>query len=151
MNLNLSELLWNVASIVAAIASAWLWNKAARLPLPPSTSNSWEGKPRGPFPSLPLWPCRISLPRCKRAMILHELPTPRTTLRARYVRVLVWCKACRHRRDADLQALIDAGRGDVPLIKLRFRCSNCGSRLTRLGGERRRTRPMESLPVRCLQ
>ena len=23
-----------------------------------------------------------------------------------------------------------AGRGDVPLIKLRFRCSNCGSRLT---------------------
>ena len=43
----------------------------------------------------------------------HELPTLRTTLRARYVRVLVWCKACRHQRDADLQALIDAGRGDV--------------------------------------
>ena len=38
----------------------------------------------------------------------HELPTPRTTLRARYVRVLVWCKACRHRRDADLQALINS-------------------------------------------
>jgi len=55
---------------------------------------------------------------------------PRTTLHARYVRVLVWCKACRHRRDADLQALIDAGRGDVPLIYLRFRCSNCGSSLT---------------------
>jgi hypothetical protein len=48
----------------------------------------------------------------------HELPTPRTTLRTGYVRVLVWCKACRHRRDADLQALIDAGRGDVPLIHL---------------------------------
>ena len=60
----------------------------------------------------------------------HELPTPRTTLRARYVRVLVWCKSCRHRRDADLQALVDAGRGDVPLIHLRFRCSNCGSGLT---------------------
>jgi hypothetical protein len=42
------------------------------------------------------------------------LPTPRTTLSDRYVRVLVWCKACHHRRDADLQALIDAGRGDVP-------------------------------------
>ena len=27
----------------------------------------------------------------------------------------------------DLQA---PGRGDVPLIKLRFRCSNCGNRLT---------------------
>ena len=57
----------------------------------------------------------------------HELPTPRTTLRSRYVRVLVWCKSCRHRRDADLQALVDAGRGDVPLIHLRFRCSNCRS------------------------
>jgi len=34
----------------------------------------------------------------------HELPTPRTTLRARYVRVLVWCKSCRHRRDADVEA-----------------------------------------------
>ena len=60
----------------------------------------------------------------------HELPTPRTTLRARYVRVLVWCKACRHQRDADLQGLVDAGRGDVPLVELRFRCSNCGSGLT---------------------
>ena len=29
-----------------------------------------------------------------------------------------------------LQALMDSGRGDVPLIKLRFRCSNCGNRLT---------------------
>ena len=46
----------------------------------------------------------------------HELRTPRTTLRARYVRVLGWCKSCRRRRDADLQALVDAGRGDVPLI-----------------------------------
>jgi hypothetical protein len=44
------------------------------------------------------------------------------------VRVLVWCKACRHEADADLQALVDAGRGDVPLSQLRFR-ANCGSRL----------------------
>ena len=29
--------------------------------------------------------------------------------------------------EADLQALIDQGKGDVPLTKLRFRCSNCGS------------------------
>jgi hypothetical protein len=35
----------------------------------------------------------------------HELPTPRTTLAAQYVRVLVFCRSCRHRRDADLQAL----------------------------------------------
>ena len=60
----------------------------------------------------------------------HELPTPRTTPRTGYVRVLVWCKSCRHRRDADLRALVDAGRGDVPLVELRFRCSNCASTLT---------------------
>ena len=58
------------------------------------------------------------------------LPTPRSTLRARYVRVLVWCKACHHQADADLQTIGDASHGDVPLIKLRFRCANCGSRLT---------------------
>jgi hypothetical protein len=58
------------------------------------------------------------------------LPTSRSTLRARYGRVLVWCKACRRQADADLQAIVDAGRGDVPLVELRFRCANCGSRLT---------------------
>jgi hypothetical protein len=57
----------------------------------------------------------------------HELPTPRTTLAARYVRVVLTCWSCRHQRDADLQALVDAGRGDVPLIHLRWRCSQCGS------------------------
>ncbi len=40
-----------------------------------------------------------------------ELPTPRSMARTSY-RVHVWCKACRHARDADLGAL------------------NCGSRLT---------------------
>jgi len=58
------------------------------------------------------------------------LPTPRSTLRSRYTCVLVWCKSCRHQREADLQRLVDTGKGDVPLIKLRFRCSNCGGRLT---------------------
>jgi hypothetical protein len=53
----------------------------------------------------------------------EDLPTPRSTLRSRYARVLVWCKACRRQREADLQALVGAGHGDVPLIKLRFRCS----------------------------
>jgi len=55
------------------------------------------------------------------------LPTPRTTLAARYVRVVLTCCSCRHQRDADLQALVDAGRGDVPLIHLRWRCSRCRS------------------------
>jgi hypothetical protein len=39
--------------------------------------------------------------------------------------VAVRCSACRHRANADLQALIDSGRGDAPLIRLRYRCSNC--------------------------
>jgi hypothetical protein len=34
------------------------------------------------------------------------------------------------RADADLQRRVDEGRGDVPLRGLRFRCSNCASRLT---------------------
>jgi hypothetical protein len=43
-----------------------------------------------------------------------DLPTPRSTLRAHYVQVLVWCKGgCQHQAVADLQALVDAGKGDV--------------------------------------
>jgi hypothetical protein len=39
-----------------------------------------------------------------------------------------WCRACQQQRDADLQALIDAGRGDVPLRSLRWKCTRCGHR-----------------------
>jgi hypothetical protein len=53
-----------------------------------------------------------------------DLPPPRSMLRTGY-RVLVWCNACRHRDYSDLQRLIDEGRGDTPLIRLRYRCSNC--------------------------
>jgi hypothetical protein len=61
----------------------------------------------------------------------HDLPTPRTTLRARYAELLVWCQGgCRHQAPVNLQALIEAGKGDVPLIHLRFRCSGCGSSRT---------------------
>jgi hypothetical protein len=56
----------------------------------------------------------------------HELPTPRSTLQARYVAVLLTCRSCL--RNANLEALVD-GRGDMPLIELRWRCSNCRSRL----------------------
>ena len=45
-------------------------------------------------------------------------------------RVHVWCKSCRHAKDADLPALIADGRGDVPLVQMRWRYGNCGSRLT---------------------
>ena len=40
---------------------------------------------------------------------MNGLPTAQTTLRARYVSLLVWCKGgCQHQAEADLQALIDA-------------------------------------------
>jgi hypothetical protein len=53
------------------------------------------------------------------------LPTACTTLRAGYVRVLVLCNSCRHQADAELWAIVDAGRSNVALTELRFRCSRC--------------------------
>ena len=55
--------------------------------------------------------------------------TARTTLQTRYVRLLLTCRSCRRGRDADIQALVDGGRGDVPVVQLRWRCQHCGSRL----------------------
>ena len=76
---------------------------------------------------------RFLQPPSKREMAARgaadaDLPTPRSTLQSGYVRVLLTCKACHHQREADLQGLIDAGRGDVPLIELRWRCVRCGHR-----------------------
>ena len=59
-----------------------------------------------------------------------DLPTLLSTLSARYVSVHVWCKACRHSAGADLDALIRDKRGDGPLVRLRFRCSNCRCGMT---------------------
>jgi hypothetical protein len=59
-----------------------------------------------------------------------DLPTARTHLQAGWLVVLVWRKACFHPAPADLQAIIDRGRGDVPLKDLKFRCTKCGSSLT---------------------
>ena len=52
---------------------------------------------------------------------------PRTTLCTAYLRLLVFCNSCRHQADADLQAIVESGRGDVPLTELQFRCSRCGT------------------------
>jgi hypothetical protein len=67
--------------------------------------------------------------------MLDDLPTPSTTLAARYVRVLLTCRSCQQQRDADLQALIDSGRGDVPLRSLRWKCARCGHRDIDHGGD----------------
>ena len=55
------------------------------------------------------------------------IPTARTARRTGYERVLVICNSCRHQAEADLQAIVESGRGDVPLIELQFRCSQCGT------------------------
>ena len=55
------------------------------------------------------------------------LPTARTTLCTGYLRLLVFCNSCRHQAEADLQAIVESGRGDVPLTELQFRCSQCGT------------------------
>jgi hypothetical protein len=51
----------------------------------------------------------------------HELPTPRSISRTTGYRVHIWCKSCRHAKDADVAELIAAGRGDVPLVKMKWR------------------------------
>jgi hypothetical protein len=55
----------------------------------------------------------------------HGLPTARTTLRIRYVRVLVICNSCRHQSERRLRAIV--ARDDLALAKLRLRCSQCGT------------------------
>jgi hypothetical protein len=57
-----------------------------------------------------------------------DLPTARDH-KGKY-RLVVWCRACRLQRELSFKSLVDDGRGDSPVINLRFRCTNCGSRLT---------------------
>ena len=45
-------------------------------------------------------------------------------------RLVVWCRACRFQRELSFRSLVNDGRGDIPIINLRFRCTNCGSRMT---------------------
>jgi hypothetical protein len=52
--------------------------------------------------------------------LTDELPTARSTLAARYVRVMVFCKSCWHRANVS--------RDDVPLTQLPFRCARCGKK-----------------------
>jgi hypothetical protein len=58
----------------------------------------------------------------------NKLPTARSMIKQEF-RAAFWCKACHHAL-ADLQAIVDAGRGDVPLKDLKFRRAKCGRRLT---------------------
>jgi hypothetical protein len=46
-----------------------------------------------------------------------------------YLILHAWRNGCKHAGAADLQAIIDAGRGDEPLKDVKFRCTKCGSRL----------------------
>jgi hypothetical protein len=52
------------------------------------------------------------------------LPTPRTSLAA-HLSVNAYCAHCSNCTPLDLAELIRAGRGDVPLLELRLRCTRC--------------------------
>jgi hypothetical protein len=58
-----------------------------------------------------------------------DLPTARDYLKS-HLRLVIWCKACRHQREIGFQSIIDQGKGEVPIVHLKFVCKNCGSRLT---------------------
>jgi hypothetical protein len=57
-----------------------------------------------------------------------NLPTARTMATTGF-RWHVFCKSCHWAIDPDFQQLIADGRGDVPLVDLKWRCGRCGSRL----------------------
>jgi hypothetical protein len=63
------------------------------------------------------------------ALTTDDLPTARTLAPTGF-KFHVWCKACRHSVDVDLAALIRDGRGDLPLVKIKWKCGRCGSQLT---------------------
>ena len=59
------------------------------------------------------------------------LPTARSMLpNDSWLCLSVRCRGCLHQALAELQAIVDAGRGDVPLKDLRFRCTECGNSRT---------------------
>ena len=60
---------------------------------------------------------------------MYELPTPRT-MATTGLQWHVFRKSCHWAINADFQQLITDGRGDVPLVNLRWRCGRCQLRLT---------------------
>jgi hypothetical protein len=51
-------------------------------------------------------------------------PTPHTTVAA-HCGVNAYCRHCSNKAPLDLEALIQAGHGDTPLLELPLRCSEC--------------------------
>jgi hypothetical protein len=67
-------------------------------------------------------------------------PTARDNLRNGR-QVEVHCRYCRRHRLLDLQAIVDSGRGDVPMVRLPFRCTSCDSTNTGLIVQTKQWRP----------
>jgi hypothetical protein len=66
----------------------------------------------------------------QRAGLLTDLPTGRGLSNHK---LIVWCKACRRQRGLSGADIVAMGRGDVPLVDLKWRCTNCGSYWPKLG------------------
>lgn len=60
-----------------------------------------------------------------KAPMADHLPTPRMYLGLHSVHV--YCATCAVPKELDLQAMIDRGYGDTPLIQLPLTCSSCGN------------------------
>jgi len=73
--------------------------------------------------------------------LTDDFPTARTHLEAGWLVEFVWCKACHHQGPADLQAIVDAGRREVPLKDLKFRCAKLPKKTARYDNQSRSSPP----------
>lgn len=48
---------------------------------------------------------------------MSDLPTARDYLKSN-VRLLIWCKACRHQREIEFASLVAQDKGDIAMVRL---------------------------------
>lgn len=57
-----------------------------------------------------------------------RISTPREFLAQQHA-LSLYCRPCDRWTEADLRQLVDAGRGDQAIQRMRFTCKDCGSRM----------------------
>jgi hypothetical protein len=55
---------------------------------------------------------------------MTELPIGHSLARTGF-RLMIWCKACRTEREMSGADIVATGKGDVPLIHLKWKCPRC--------------------------
>jgi hypothetical protein len=64
-----------------------------------------------------------------RVWVTTDLSTARGYLKSD-LRLIVWCKVRLRQKAVPFPEIVDAWKGYTPLIRLKRKCSNCGSRRT---------------------